>query len=217
MSWLLALDTTAELGSLALLTDGTIVEEVPLHSTEGFGHLVFREIEDALARHGLSPSDIACFAGATGPGSFTGVRVGLTVVKGLGEATGHPVAGVSNLQAMAAFGSSALRAVVLDARRGEVYGAVYDAALRCVQEETVTRFADWVAGLPAGAEVIAQDFTPFAFGLRDRRMVVAPRALAGAMGRIAWAGFVAGRGLDPAALDANYVRRADAEMLWKEM
>ena len=119
---------------------------------------------------------------------------------------------------MAAFGSGPLRAVILDARRGEVYGAVYDSELRSVQPEVVIRFSDWLSGLPAGdIEVIAQDFTPFLNGLRGRRMVVAPRALAAAIGRIAWRELVEGCALDPAALDANYVRRSDAEILWKEM
>jgi tRNA threonylcarbamoyladenosine biosynthesis protein TsaB len=219
MAWLLALDTTAEFGSLALLRDGELVEEVPLHCPDGFANVIFGAIEALFARHGLVATDIDCFAGATGPGSFTGVRVGLTVVKGLGESTGRPVVGVSNLQAMAAFGSGPLRAVVLDARRGEVYGAVYDADLRCVQPETVIRFADWLAGLPFSEtlEFVGLDFTPFLDSLRGRRMVQAPRALAASIGRIAWREFADGRAIDSAALDANYVRRSDAELLWKEM
>ena len=218
MPWLMALDTTAEFGSLALLRDGDLVEEVPLHSPEGFGHVIFGAIESMLARHGLTPGNIDCFAGATGPGSFTGVRVGLTVIKGLGEATGHRVVGVSNLQAMAAFGTGAVRAVILDARRGEVYGAVYDAELRCVQSEVVIRFADWLSGLPEGdVEFVGQDFTPFSNALQGKLCVHAPRALAAAIGRIAWGELSAGRAIDPAALDANYVRRSDAEILWKEM
>lgn len=217
MGWLLALDTTAEFGSLALLRDGELEEEVPLHSSDGFGHVIFGAIESILAKHGLTPHDIGCYAGATGPGSFTGVRVGLTVIKGLGDATRRPVVGVSNLQAMATFGALALRAVLLDARRGEVYGAVYDEWLHAVQPEAVIRFSDWVAGLPEGAEVIGQDFTPFADHLRDWRWVQAPRALAAAIGRIAWREWLAGQAVDAAALDANYVRRSDAELLWKEM
>ena len=218
MAWLMALDTTAEFGSLALLRDGELVEEVPLHSPEGFGHVIFGAIESLLARHGLAPGEIDCFAGATGPGSFTGVRVGLTVIKGMGDATGHPVVGVSNLQAMAAFGTGALRAVFVDARRGEVYGAVYDSDLRCVQSEVVIRFADWLSGLPDGdVEFVAQDFTPFANALHGKRCVHAPRALAESIARIAWRECSGGRAIDPAALDANYVRRSDAEILWKEM
>ncbi len=71
---------------------------------------------------------VDCFAAASGPGSFTGVRVGLACVKGLAEALGKPAVAVSNLRAIASFGTAPWRAVVLDARRGEIYGAVYDAA-----------------------------------------------------------------------------------------
>src|SRR4051812_24356597 len=161
MGWLLALDTTADLGSLALLHDAEVIEEVPLHSPDGFAHIIFGAIEALLARHELIVHDIDCFAGATGPGSFTGVRVGLTVVKGLGDATGQPVVGISNMAVLASFGEGPLRAVVLDARRGEVYGALYDSNLRIVQPEVVVRFADWLTGLPADdVEFIGLDFTP---------------------------------------------------------
>jgi len=218
MPWLLALDTTAEFGSLAVLRDGSLVEEVPLHSPDGFGHTIFGAIEALLARHELTPQMIDCFAGSTGPGSFTGVRVGLTVIKGLADATGRPAVGISNLQAIATFGLSALRAVVLDARRGEVYGALFDSELRVLQPEVVSRFADWITELPLGEiEFVAQDFTPFLQPLAGRRMTQAPRALAAAIGKLAWQAFMEGRAVDAAALDANYVRRSDAELLWKEM
>ena len=90
------------------------------------------------------------FASASGPGSFTGVRVGLTAVKGLAEATGRKVIAVSNLQALAWHGSRPLRAAVLDARRGEVYGGVYDAALQLVQEEVVGEACGLAGVLAAG-------------------------------------------------------------------
>ena len=70
-----------------------------------------------------------CFAAASGPGSFTGVRVGLAAVKGLAEAAGKRVVAVSNLRALAFFGSAPLRATVIDARRGEVYAALYNSRL----------------------------------------------------------------------------------------
>ena len=85
-SRILSIDTTSEFGSLALLRDGELVEETELHSTEGFGHILFTGIERLLARHGWKVSDIDCFASTAGPGSFTGIRVGLAAVKGLGEA-----------------------------------------------------------------------------------------------------------------------------------
>lgn len=199
---ILSLDTTSEYGSLALTGGSGTVAEVAIHAPEGFGHILFEEVAGLLARAGVKLADIACFAATSGPGSFTGVRVGLAAVKGLAEALNKPVVAVSNLQALAWFGTAPLRATVLDARRGEIYGAVYDARLALVQPETVMKQSAWTETLPAsGAELVE---------------MVAGRVLAGAVGRIAWDRWRAGLASDPATVDANYVRRSDAELFWKE-
>ncbi len=214
---LLAIDTTGETGSLALVGDAGVIEEVELHSPDGFAHVLFDEIGRLLARHGIGIERIGVFASASGPGSFTGVRVGLTAAKGLAEATGRKVIAVSNLQAMAAFGTRPLRAVVMDARRGEIYGAVYDARLDPVREGVVMKLEPWVEGLPSGdLEFITHGIAREALGDAALRHPAseAPRALAGAIGRIAWNRKQLAR--DPAEIDANYVRRSDAELLWKE-
>ena len=126
-----------------------------MHSPDGFAHVLFPEIEALLARHNLKITDIEGFAAAAGPGSFTGVRVGLTAAKGLAEATHRKVIAVSNLQAVASFGTRALRAPVIDARRGDIFGAVYDADLRLVAPEVVMRYEDFLRTLPEGdVEVI---------------------------------------------------------------
>jgi tRNA threonylcarbamoyladenosine biosynthesis protein TsaB len=219
---ILAVDTTHEFGSLALLRGAEVLEETLLHSPEGFGQMLFGRLADLLARHFTKTADIECFAAASGPGSFTGVRVGLACIKGLAEATGKPAVGVSNLAAMATFGSAALRAVVLDARRGEVYGAVYDACGAAVVSETAMPFTAWLCTLPEGeVEFVSTDFSPFAPALAGTRfagasVTTAPRALAAAVGRIACERLRAGQACDPATLDANYVRRSDAELFWKE-
>lgn len=188
----LAIDTTTLVGSLALVDGERTVEEVRLEAPEGLGQIVFDEIRALLERQGWSLSDIDLFAAASGPGSFTGVRVGLTVAKGLAEASGRPAAGVSNLKALASFGKSALRGPVIDARRGDVYAAVYDADLALVQDEVVMPLRDWQAQWPTGEiEVVDGAF-----------------ALAAAVGRIAQQQ----GGVDPAMVDANYVRRPDAAL-----
>ncbi len=110
------------------------------------------------------------------------------------------VVAVSNLRAMAYFGTGELRAPWIDARRGEIYGAVYNASLEPVSDEVVMKREAWLRALPAGVEILSE-----------------PRPLAGAIGRIATREFAAGRGLDPAVIDANYVRRSDAEMMWKDV
>jgi tRNA threonylcarbamoyladenosine biosynthesis protein TsaB len=205
------------------------VDEVLLHAPAGFGQVLYTHLGQLLARHGVTPAMIDCFAAASGPGSFTGVRVGLACIKGLAEAVGKPAVAVGNLEAMAAFGTAPLRAVVMDARRGEVYGAVYDEAGRVVSPEAVAPFPAWLrslpeslpAGLPDALEFVSTDFTPFRASLagtrfEDAAVVTAPRALAAAIARIAAARWLRGEACDPAALDANYVRRPDAELLWKQ-
>jgi tRNA threonylcarbamoyladenosine biosynthesis protein TsaB len=207
---LLALDTTSDFGSIALLEGAELIEQVALHQPDGFAHTIFQEIEALLSRHGLTIHDIDVFASASGPGSFTGVRVGLTAVKGLAEATGRKVVAVSNLQALAWFGTRPQRATLIDARRGEVYGAVYDADLRSVQPEVVESFDRWMKTLPEGdLEIVTQGFDPVGATVP---VVHAPRELAHAIGVIA-AGKIA---VDPIEIDANYVRRSDAELFWKE-
>jgi tRNA threonylcarbamoyladenosine biosynthesis protein TsaB len=220
--YILAVDTTHEAGSIALARGAEILEERALQSPSGFGHVIFCELRSLLARHGLGASDIELFAAASGPGSFTGVRVGLACIKGLAEATAKPAAAVSNLAALAYFGTAGLRAVLMDARRGEVYAAVYDAALRPVQPERVVRLDVWLETLPeAVGELIAPDFGPFAGRLANSRVetiarVTAPKAMAAAVAAIAFEKWRRGEAQDPALIDANYIRRADAELFWKE-
>jgi len=210
----LAIDTTGDVGSIALVGEGGLIEEVVLDSPDGFAHVLFDEIQGLLERHGLNVWKMDAFASASGPGSFTGVRVGLTAVKGLAEATVRKAIAVSNLQALAWHGSRPLRAAVLDARRGEVYGGVYDNDLQLVQQEVVAALPVWLASLPQGRlEIITQGFS---IGVATAPVIQAPKALAGSIGRIAFDRLLAGEAVDPAEIDANYVRRSDAELLWRD-
>jgi tRNA threonylcarbamoyladenosine biosynthesis protein TsaB len=219
---ILAIDTTSEFGSLALARGAELLEVVSLHSRQGYAHLLFQHILDLLGRHGLELKDVEGYAAAAGPGSFTGVRVGLTAAKGLAEAHGRRVAPVSNLLALAFAGEGALRAPVLDARRGEIYGAVYDANLQPVIEEVVIPWPRFLERLgERGVTFVAADFDFVKAGIagtrfESARVITVGRALAGAVAGVAARIFAAGRGLLPEQADANYVRRSDAELLWKE-
>lgn len=219
---ILAIDTTHQWGSVALARDDEVVEEVELEAPDGFAHVIYGHLRALLERHAVDLHDVACFASAAGPGSFTGVRVGLACVKGLAEACSAPAVAVSNLEALASFGSAPLRAAVMDARRGEVYGAVYDAGGRIAVPETVGGFATWLDRLPlADIEFVHSEFPAFRDLLAGTRWecapcLAAPRAQAAAIARIAIRRLARGEAQDPAVLDANYVRRSDAELFWKE-
>ena len=213
---ILALDTTSEFGSLALRSEGATSAEVALHSPEGFAHVIFPAVERLLAGAGVALGEIDCFAATSGPGSFTGVRVGLAAVKGLAEAMGKRAAGVSNLQALASLGGAPLRAVLLDARRGQVYAAVYNSELEAVGAEAVIALGAWLEALEAPEyEFIAEaKLRAHLAGTRFESMpfLDAPRSLAAAVAYCA----EKSSGVDPAVLDANYVRRSDAELFWKD-
>ncbi len=186
---ILAMDVCNEVGSIALLDGARLLEERRLESPDGFGHILFGAIEELLAAHGVPLSAIDLYAVATGPGSFTGVRIGLTAAKGLAFASEKPLAGVTNLEALASLGIGPLRAPVFDARRGDVYAAVYDDALGVVVPPMVCP----IEAFPIGAAT---------------RIDAGP-LLAAAVGRLA----AQRGGVHPAAVDATYVRPSDAELL----
>ncbi len=106
---------------------------------------------------------------------------------------------VSTLAALASTGSAELRAPYFDAGRGDVYGAVYDAAGALAAPEIVAPQEDWLAGLPPGVELVRRGGVPLARGVAA----------------IALREFRAGRAADPSAVDANYVRRPDAEVKFR--
>ncbi len=199
MDYILAIDTTTDPGSIALARGGELLEEVVLKAPDGYGDVLFIEIEKLLARHSVTLRDIGRFAAAAGPGTFTGVRAGLTAVKGFAEVSGGQAIGVSNLQAVAWFGNTEFRAPNVNAHRGEIYGGVYDAQLRLVQDEVVMKYDAWVVQLPPGAVPMVQE-----------------HPLARAIAAIVWEQRPVSAPADPAELDANYVRRADAELMWKD-
>lgn len=220
----LALDLTSEFGSLAIRREGQTVLEHSLESRIGYAHLVFPAVEKILSQAGLKLSEIDCFAASTGPGAFTGLRVALAAVKGLADVMNKPAVGVSKMKAMANFGTGTRRAVLLDARRGELFAAVYNEQLEPILEETVTKPEVWLANLPEpdGYQLITADpawLTSVVQGTRFERTewIETPRNLAGAVAQCAEFDLRTGGGSgDPSTLDANYVRRSDAELYWTD-
>jgi tRNA threonylcarbamoyladenosine biosynthesis protein TsaB len=123
----LAVDTTSERGSICFGRDGEILGEIRLASSVQHSERLFRSIEFLLDYLPFTLDRVDLFAAARGPGSFTGLRVGLAAIEGFAAAHGQPSAGVSNLEALAwkAGIEDHLVSPVIDARRGEVYAALY--------------------------------------------------------------------------------------------
>ena len=214
---ILALDTTSEFGSLALRSNGVTIAEHQVYSREGFAHLIFQAIDRICRESEVRFAEIDCFAAASGPGSFTGVRVGLSAVKGLAEALGKAAVGISNLRALSSFGKLRVRAVAMDTRRGDVYAAVYDWERRPVIPDSTANFSVWLEALSAPVDEFV--FPRASAGLQDLLratrfatlpVTTAPDYLAAAVAVCAEKDGLQGSWTDPAAVDANYVREFSA-------
>lgn len=209
---ILALDTTSEFGSIALRRDNETVAQRVLHSPDGFAHVLFQAIAEVLDGAAIRLDQIDIFAAASGPGSFTGVRVGLAAAKGLAEAGGKRAYGISTLRALSSFGSAKNRAAILDARRGEVFAGIYDADHCAVTPELVGPLPVWLAHLPVPVdEFVIFAGSPFTSPLRGLPCIETSRSLAPAIALCAARDLSNGIDGDPARVDANYVRRPDAE------
>lgn len=152
MTTLLAIDTAGPRLQLALLRDGrtdTLVEDMPTGQAER----IFPAISELLARNGTAYADLTRVATTTGPGSFTGVRIGLSAARGLGLALGIPVIGVPSLLAISLTASGAT-AVLLDARRDEAYFQLFSGPAQPVGEPALLPMDEARGKIPAGAALV---------------------------------------------------------------
>ena len=136
---ILAIDTSALTATVAILSEDTLLGEISTTTKLTHSQTIMPMIDELLKKVNLDISDIDLFACSEGPGSFTGLRIGIGTIKGLAYGLGKPVVGVSTLEALAhniAF-SDFVIAPIMDARRGQVYNALYkwnDGKLTCIEE-----------------------------------------------------------------------------------
>lgn len=232
---LLAVDTSSRLGSLAVLRDGQSTGVISTFADEPYSTRLFRQLDFLLEELHIEMRQFDVFSVAAGPGSFTGLRVGLTAVKGWAEVFEKPVVAVSGLEAVAAQTKCAaeLIAPVLDARRGQIYAALYrreGSGLVSESEDHVCTPAEFLAELGAQAgnrtvqfvspvpEIIQGALNAAAHGLQatiSRNVERVSPLLAPVIGELAFERASRGEVTDALRLDANYIRRSDAELLWK--
>jgi tRNA threonylcarbamoyladenosine biosynthesis protein TsaB len=219
---LLVTDTSGKNGSIALgrVTPGhpevEIVEVVPLAGGTFSAQLV-PQISALLAKHGYSKNDLAGFAVVSGPGSFTGLRVGLAAIKALAEVLRKPIGAVSLLEAVARSGQTRGRVLAaLDAGRGEVYVGDYqvDSQTHMHTERLLSR-EEFVTE-SQGKTVITPDAAlaeiARAAGIQVEQIDYPDSRV---IARLGWSRLERGETVSPEALDANYIRRSDAEIFSK--
>ncbi len=238
---ILAIDTSTRAGSVALLRDRQVLGEVSGHEETPYSNRLFRDLELLQTRAPFRMEQVDVFAVASGPGSFTGLRIGLTAVKAWAEVYDKPIAAISGLEATAAqskaleptpAGKQGIIAPFLDARRGQLFGSLYryipgnPVHLELLGDESILspeEFLDLVKGNSPSAPPLLVSPTPELLPaalvkqvLPEARMETVSGILAPVIGRLGFEHASRGQLLDALHLDANYVRRSDAEGAWKD-
>jgi len=219
---LLAVDTSGKNGSLALARvmpgqSNIDVLEVVALAGGAFSAQLVPQIAALLEKHGHSKGDLGAFAVASGPGSFTGLRVGLAAIKALAEALQKPIAAISLLEAVASSSSARGRVLAaLDAGRGDVYAGDYELGptVHMHSERLLSR--EGFIAEAAGKSVVTPDG---ALAEMARSAGVKVELIeypnSGVVARLGWEHLQRGETVSPEELEANYIRHSDAEIFSK--
>jgi tRNA threonylcarbamoyladenosine biosynthesis protein TsaB len=223
---LLAIDTSGKQGSIALARAGEptpesgdfeIIEIAPLVGGT-FSAQLIPQISDLLSTNGFMKTAIGALAVVSGPGSFTGLRIGLAAVKALAEVLHKPIAAVSLLE-VCVFTSGAQGRVMaaLDAGRGEVYIGEYEvpAVPGQVPRERLSTRSEFLAQSKGWTVVTPDSVLAEAASAAGLSVSTLPPISADAVARLGWRKIQSGETVTPEQLEANYIRRTDAEMLEK--
>ncbi|HEY6765265.1 MAG TPA: tRNA (adenosine(37)-N6)-threonylcarbamoyltransferase complex dimerization subunit type 1 TsaB [Candidatus Sulfotelmatobacter sp.] len=222
----LSVDTSGKQGSIALARADSCIncDVIETAALEGgtFSAQLVPQIASLLTKHGFSKSDIEAFVVVSGPGSFTGLRVGLAVVKALAEALKKPIAAVSLLETIAiAAGWKGRVIAALDAGRDEAYVGQYEvegdtgAGMAIMIGEELLTQAELFARV-GGLQFVTTDskLSEAAARAGVSAMLIGGRN-AGSVAALGWRKIIRGEIILPEDLEANYIRRTDAELLAK--
>jgi tRNA threonylcarbamoyladenosine biosynthesis protein TsaB len=219
---LLAVDTSGRQGSIALARCGPadaceVLEVAPLLGGTFSAELV-PQIASLLNKHGFSKTQIDAFAVVSGPGSFTGLRIGLAVIKGLAEALAKPIAAVSLLEAVASSSQSQGRIVAaLDGGRNEVFRGEYEVGttgMRLIRERLLTR-AGWLEAATDAVVVTPDESLVQAARAKGLQVEGVERPRSDGIARLGWKKIISGETVSAEALEANYIGRSEAELFVK--
>jgi tRNA threonylcarbamoyladenosine biosynthesis protein TsaB len=217
---LLALETSAERGGVALFEGGRLLGEADVPPNERHAASLLVCLDGLLTRLGRELEQVERIALAIGPGSFTGLRIGLSTALGLTFGTQRTIVPVPTLAALAFQAETpGTCAPLVDARRGEVYAGLYDARGEALLPDACTSLSAWVKTLPPGelsllgsAARLYRRELEAALGARARFLPDALGELrARSVGALGHRLSQAGADLEPARVELRYLRRAEAE------
>jgi tRNA threonylcarbamoyladenosine biosynthesis protein TsaB len=221
---ILAVDTATS-GCSVALTDGEhLLAEINLVSTQTHSRHLVGMIVEACRLAGLAVGGMDAYAVVKGPGSFTGLRIGVSTVKGLAEAAGRPIVGVSSLQALAeqASASTPLVCPLIDARRGEVYFSTYrmiDGVLVERHLEDVLRPDQILHSIDAPCTFVGNGAILYRSIIRDNlgdgayfSLFSAHLIRASTVARLAWNRLRIGNNDEVTHFVPTYVRKSDAQI-----
>ncbi len=218
----LGIETSSRVGSVALWREGAVVGERELAQGLNHGALLFGELAALHREAGVDPAALDLVAVGQGPGSYTGLRIGLTAARTAAYALGKPLLGVPSLDVAAEnapHGADRV-AVVVDASRGQVYAALYERRSGRLGRQTPPRVVrPEELELPAPCLVLGDALGRYGDALARPGVVFAAEGLwrprAGALARLAAQRFRAGERQGLHEVEALYLRRPEAEDVWE--
>ena len=222
---ILALQTTERIGGVAAMDGGKLLCELDLDSNQRSAQSLTPGIRQVLDAVGWRPADIQLVATCIGPGSFTGLRVGVTAAKTLAYSVRAEVVGVDTLEVIAAGAPSSVEAlsVAVDAQRGQVVaGSFRRTADAWLTPESPTRLVDvedWLAGLAEGTILSGPVLRKLIGRLPQRLVPLDPQywpPTAASVARLAQRCYAAGRPGDLWTLAPRYSRPSAAEEKWEQ-
>ena len=209
---------------MALVVDGKVQAALSLDHGETHSRFLLEAVDSILKLNRMAVSDIDAYAVTRGPGSFTGLRIGISTVKGLAFAAGKPIVGISSLEALAhqAGGDAPLVCPMMDARRNEVYWRIYhrqDGLLITHMEEQVGPVEHMADRIDRPCVVIGNAATLYAEKLlqRTRQAIQWTPAIyndihPAMVAELAWRRWPWGQQDDEETLIPVYLRKSDAEL-----
>jgi tRNA threonylcarbamoyladenosine biosynthesis protein TsaB len=221
---ILAIETTDQTGSVAIAEDGNILLELELDRRLRSAQSLAPAMQSVLQQAGWQPKDVQLVGVTIGPGSFTGLRIGVATAKVFAYAVGANVLGVDTLEAIAAAAPPQIAALwtVMDAQRGDVVVRsfirdVADGWLKPAGQQELLPITDWIGRLAPGDRVAGPVLSKIADRLPEGVLTLDRRAWvprAGQVARLAARDHAAGRRDDLWKLVPAYVRRSAAEEKW---